>query len=58
MLTESAPLLDLFDGRLPVWVRVSYRLVLPQRPDEPALMREAAEHLWLHDRIVIASQRT
>lgn len=34
------------DGRLPVWVRnLAYRLVLLQRPDEPALMREAAENL-------------
>ncbi|MFF4485519.1 hypothetical protein ACFY0F_03345 [Streptomyces sp. NPDC001544] len=37
------------DGRLPVWVRnLSYRLVLLQRPDEPALLREAAQNLWLH----------
>lgn len=49
MLAESAPLVDLFDGRPPVWVReLSYRLVLLQRPDEPALMRETAEHLWVH----------
>ena len=33
----------LVDGRLPVWIRnLSYRLVLMHRPDEPALMREAA----------------
>jgi hypothetical protein len=59
VLTDSASLLDLFDGRLPIWVRnLSHRLVLLQRPDEPALMREAAEHLWLHDRTGIASQQT
>ncbi|MCL7495994.1 hypothetical protein M8I34_31975 [Streptomyces sp. MCA2] len=37
------------DGRLPVRIRnLAYRLVLLQRPDEPALMREAAENLWMH----------
>jgi hypothetical protein len=37
------------DGRLPVWVRnLAYRLVLLQRPDEPALLREAAGSLWMH----------
>ncbi|MER5645369.1 hypothetical protein [Streptosporangium sp. NPDC002524] len=47
MLRELCP--QVVDGRLPVWVRnLSYRLVLLQRPDEPALMREAAENLWLH----------
>ncbi|MEY2244018.1 hypothetical protein AB8A21_13990 [Streptomyces sp. BF23-18] len=47
MLRELCPYV--VDGRLPVWVRnLSYRLVLLQRPDEPALMREAAENLWLH----------
>ncbi|MGW1990858.1 hypothetical protein [Embleya sp. NPDC001921] len=47
MLRELSP--HLVDGRLPVWIRnLSYRLVLLQRPDEPALMREAAENLWLH----------
>ncbi|MEV4417447.1 hypothetical protein [Catellatospora sp. NPDC049609] len=39
----------LVDGLLPVWVRnLAYRLVLLQRPDNPALMREAAQNLWLH----------
>lgn len=47
MLRELCP--HVVDGLLPVWVRnLSYRLVLLQRPDEPALMREAAENLWLH----------
>lgn len=37
------------DGHLPVRVRnLVYRPVLLQRPNEPALMREAAENLWLH----------
>ncbi|WP_406204711.1 hypothetical protein OH807_29335 [Kitasatospora sp. NBC_01560] len=36
------------NGYLPVWVRnLAYRLVLLQRPDEPALMREAALSLGL-----------
>ncbi|WP_059010930.1 hypothetical protein [Streptomyces specialis] len=47
MLHELSPFQ--VDGFLPVWVRnLAYRLVLLQRPDEPALMREAAENLWLH----------
>lgn len=47
MLHELCP--HVVDGRLPVWVRnLAYRLVLLQRPDEPALMRAAAENLWLH----------
>ncbi|MFJ5776412.1 hypothetical protein [Streptomyces sp. NPDC093094] len=47
MLRELSP--HVVDGRLPVWIRnLAYRLVLLQRPDEPALMREAAENLWLH----------
>lgn len=47
MLRELCP--HVADGRLPVWVRnLAYRLVLLQRPDEPALMREAAENLWMH----------
>ncbi|MEX2980737.1 hypothetical protein [Streptomyces sp. C36] len=37
------------EGRLPVWIRnLAYRLLLLQRPDEPALMREAADSLHLH----------
>ncbi|MFI7009500.1 hypothetical protein [Streptomyces sp. NPDC050145] len=47
MLDELSP--HAVDGRLPVWVRnLAYRLVLLQRPDEPALLRRAAENLWLH----------
>ncbi|GAA3625342.1 hypothetical protein L7D48_14865 [Streptomyces sp. S1A] len=47
MLRELCPYTA--DGHLPVWVRnLAYRLVLLQRPDEPALMREAAENLWSH----------
>ncbi|MFJ9736829.1 hypothetical protein [Streptomyces sp. NPDC101166] len=47
MLHELSP--HAVDGCLPVWIRnLAYRLVLLQRPDEPALMREAAENLWLH----------
>ncbi|WP_433462414.1 hypothetical protein [Spirillospora sp. CA-128828] len=47
MLHELCP--HRVDGLLPVWVRnLAYRLLLLQRPDEPALMREAAENLWLH----------
>lgn len=37
------------DGYLPVWIRnLAHRLVLLQRPDEPALLRAAAENLWMH----------
>ncbi|MBQ0977947.1 hypothetical protein [Micromonospora sp. M61] len=47
MLRELCP--HLIDGLLPVWVRnLAYRLVLLQRPDEPALLREAAQNLWMH----------
>jgi hypothetical protein len=47
MLRELSP--HLADGYLPVWIRnLAYRLVLLQRPDDPALMREAAQSLWLH----------
>ncbi|GAA5074445.1 hypothetical protein [Streptomyces similanensis] len=47
MLRELSP--HVVDGHLPVWVRnLAYRLVLLQRPDEPTLLREAAENLWLH----------
>ncbi|MFI6588092.1 hypothetical protein [Embleya sp. NPDC050493] len=47
MLRELCP--NLVDGQLPVWIRnLAYRLVLLQRPDEPALLREAAQNLWLH----------
>ncbi len=49
------------DGYLPVWIRnLAYRLLLPQRPDEPALLREAAENPWPHgpDRDGIAADLT
>ena len=47
MLHELCP--HLVDGYLPVWVRnLAYRLVLLQRPDDPALMRDAARSLWSH----------
>jgi hypothetical protein len=47
MLHELCP--HVADGLLPVWVRnLAYRLILLQRPDEPALMREAAQNLWLY----------
>ncbi|WP_306325143.1 hypothetical protein [Streptomyces venezuelae] len=47
MLRELCP--DLVDGNLPVWTRnLAYRLLLLQRPGDPALMREAAASLWLH----------
>lgn len=47
MLHELSP--HVVDGALPVWVRnLAYRLVLLQRPAEPALMREAADSLYLH----------
>jgi hypothetical protein len=47
MLHELSP--HLVDGYLPVWIRnLAYRLVLLQRPDEPALLREAAESLYLN----------
>lgn len=47
MLHELCP--NIVDGLLPVWVRnLAYRLALFQRPTDPALMREAAQSLWLH----------
>ncbi|MES4908576.1 MULTISPECIES: hypothetical protein [unclassified Streptomyces] len=47
MLRELCP--HVVDGYLPVWIRnLAYRLVLLQRPEEPALLREAAENLWMH----------
>jgi hypothetical protein len=47
MLHELCP--NVVDGLLPVWVRnLAYRLVLLQRPNDPVLMREAAQSLWLH----------
>jgi hypothetical protein len=47
MLRELCP--NVVDGYLPVWIRnLAYRLVLLQRPDEPSLMREAADSLYMH----------
>ncbi|WP_433859649.1 hypothetical protein [Streptomyces kronopolitis] len=47
VLCELCP--HVVDGYLPVWIRnPAYRLVLLQRPDEPALLRAAAENLWMH----------
>ncbi|MFF0110846.1 hypothetical protein [Streptomyces hirsutus] len=47
MLHDLCP--HVVDGYLPVWIRnPAYRLVLLHRPDDPALLREAAENLWLH----------
>ncbi|MEV7773546.1 hypothetical protein [Kitasatospora sp. NPDC086791] len=47
MLREHCP--HLVDGYLPVRIRnLAYRLLLLQRSDEPALMREAADSLRLH----------
>ncbi|MEV1154804.1 hypothetical protein AB0J27_05265 [Micromonospora chokoriensis] len=47
MLRELCP--NQVDGLLPVWVRnLAYRLVLLQRPNQPALIREAADSLYMH----------
>ncbi|MGW2378227.1 hypothetical protein [Kitasatospora sp. NPDC001683] len=47
MLRTLSP--HLVDGHLPVWTRnLAYRLLLLQRPDDPALLREAASSLHLH----------
>lgn len=47
MMRELCP--HVADGQLPVWVRdLAYRLVLLQRPDDPVVLREAAESLWMH----------
>lgn len=47
MLRELTP--HLADGLLPVWVRnLAYRLAVLQRPDDAALIREAAQSLWMH----------
>ncbi|MEU5978974.1 hypothetical protein [Streptomyces sp. NPDC047315] len=47
MLRELCP--NVVDGQLPVRIRnLAYRLVLLQKPDQPALLREAAQNLWLH----------
>lgn len=47
MVRELCP--NVADGHLPVRVRnLAHRLALLQRPDDPALMREAAANLWMH----------
>ncbi|MFG2912079.1 hypothetical protein ACGF0D_04155 [Kitasatospora sp. NPDC048298] len=47
MLRTLCP--QLVDGYLPVWARnLAYRLLLLQRPDDPALIRAAADSLHLH----------
>ncbi|WP_406265876.1 hypothetical protein OH799_19155 [Nocardia sp. NBC_00881] len=47
MFHELSP--HVVDGFLPVWIRnLAYRLAVLQRPDDPALMREAADSLYLH----------
>ncbi|MEV7416601.1 hypothetical protein [Streptomyces sp. NPDC089919] len=47
MLRELSP--NVVDGQLPVRIRnLAYRLVLLQRPDQPALLREAALSLSFH----------
>ncbi|GGP46676.1 hypothetical protein [Streptomyces abikoensis] len=47
MLRDLSP--RVVEGRLPVWVRnLAYRLAILQRPDDPVLMREAADSLYLH----------
>ncbi|MFD3456190.1 hypothetical protein ACFWVC_28935 [Streptomyces sp. NPDC058691] len=47
MLHDLSP--HVVDGLLPVWIRnLAYRLALLQRPDDPALLREAADSLYLH----------
>jgi hypothetical protein len=40
---------NVLDGRLPVRIRnLAYRLAVLQRPDDPALLHEAAANLWMH----------
>jgi hypothetical protein len=47
MLRELCP--HQLDGDLPIWIRnLAYRLILLQRPDEPALMHEAANSLHFY----------
>ncbi|WP_409062465.1 hypothetical protein [Streptomyces sp. SYP-A7185] len=47
MLRELCP--HVADGHLPVRIRnLAYRLLLLQRPNHPALLREAAHSLWMH----------
>ncbi|MFJ4188561.1 hypothetical protein [Kitasatospora sp. NPDC089509] len=47
MLRTLCP--QLADGYLPVRFRnLAYRLLLLQRPDDPALLRDAANSLYLH----------
>ncbi|MFD9304424.1 hypothetical protein ACFWCB_17505 [Streptomyces sp. NPDC060048] len=47
MLRELCP--HRLDGLLPVWIRnLAYRLITLQRPDDAALLREAADNLYCH----------
>ncbi|MFJ4845749.1 MULTISPECIES: hypothetical protein [unclassified Streptomyces] len=47
MLHDLSP--HVVDGLLPVWIRnLAYRLALLQRPHDAALLREAADSLYLH----------
>ncbi|MBO1334485.1 hypothetical protein [Streptomyces sp. VRA16 Mangrove soil] len=47
LLDELCPYL--VDGHLPVRIRnLAYRLAVLQRPDDAALLRRAAESLWMH----------
>ncbi|MGV9414371.1 hypothetical protein ACWDOP_31095 [Nocardia sp. NPDC003693] len=47
MLHELCP--QIVDGHLPVWARnLAYRLAILQRPNDSALLREAADSLYLH----------
>ncbi|MEV6767946.1 hypothetical protein AB0N05_04860 [Nocardia sp. NPDC051030] len=46
MLRELSP--NIADGFLPVWIRnLAYRLAVLQRPDDPAVLREAADSLYM-----------
>ncbi|AYF75096.1 hypothetical protein D7D52_15875 [Nocardia yunnanensis] len=46
MLHELSP--NIADGFLPVWIRnLAYRLAVLQRPDDPAVLREAADSLYM-----------
>ncbi|WP_369637937.1 hypothetical protein [Nocardia sp. JMUB6875] len=46
MLHELSP--QVVDGNLHVWVRnLAYQLAVFQRPDDPAVLREAADSLYM-----------
>jgi hypothetical protein len=45
MLRAMSP--NLLDGDLPIWIRIlAYRLAVLQRPDDPALLRDAANTFY------------